>query len=59
MPFTLTKDHVRSIVDPPTLHGLLGALDPEVRWVAGSEKKDAIRMTGVYVRHSYFIMLRC
>ncbi|KAJ7915100.1 hypothetical protein B0H13DRAFT_2270479 [Mycena leptocephala] len=52
MPFTLTRDHVHSIFDPLSLHAdsapFLGALDPEVRWVSGSEKKDSTRLTGVY-----------
>jgi hypothetical protein len=60
MPFTLTRDHVHSIFDPLSLHAdsapFLGALDPEVRWVSGSEKKDSTRLTGVYVRHSYFLI---
>ncbi|KAJ6521523.1 hypothetical protein B0H19DRAFT_1244592 [Mycena capillaripes] len=52
MPFTLTKDDVHSILDPLNLHAdfapFLGALDPEFRWVSGSEKKDSTRLTGVY-----------
>ncbi|KAJ7706950.1 hypothetical protein B0H17DRAFT_573465 [Mycena rosella] len=56
MAFTLTKDHVHSIVDAATRGDMLPfmtAADPELRWVIGSEKKDAARMTGAYTLASW------
>ncbi|KAJ7176212.1 hypothetical protein C8R43DRAFT_914101 [Mycena crocata] len=49
--FTLTHDHVTDILDPASRDDwapFVSAIDPDVRWVIGSEKKDSTRMTGVY-----------
>ncbi|KAJ7205948.1 hypothetical protein C8J57DRAFT_1463006 [Mycena rebaudengoi] len=50
--FTLTKEYVAALLEPITKAGdwstFVGDIDPAVRWVIGSEKKDPARMTGVY-----------
>ncbi|KAJ7892191.1 hypothetical protein B0H13DRAFT_2340286 [Mycena leptocephala] len=52
MTITLTDSHLRSFLDAASREGnwlpFINAIDPDVRWVIGSEKKDAIRKTGVY-----------
>jgi hypothetical protein len=52
--FTLTRQHISALLDPVSRSGdwasFLGAIDPDVRWIIGSETKDSVRMTGVYVR---------
>jgi hypothetical protein len=56
MTITLTDSHLRSFLDAASREGnwlpFINAIDPDVRWVIGSEKKDAIRKTGVYVSRS-------
>ncbi|KAJ6575547.1 hypothetical protein DFH09DRAFT_1276769 [Mycena vulgaris] len=47
--FTLTPAHVTALLDPEAkLAPFLAAIDPDVRWVIASEKKDPARMTGIY-----------
>ncbi|KAJ6575554.1 hypothetical protein DFH09DRAFT_1361748 [Mycena vulgaris] len=47
--FTLTPAHVTALLDPKAkLAPFLAAIDPDVRWVSASEKKDGARMTGIY-----------
>ncbi|KAJ7159223.1 hypothetical protein C8R43DRAFT_994213 [Mycena crocata] len=52
MAFTLTTEHVHSLLDPVSEKWdwsvFLGQMDSEVRWVIGSEKKDDVRKTGIY-----------
>ncbi|KAJ7159208.1 hypothetical protein C8R43DRAFT_994171 [Mycena crocata] len=52
MAFTLTTEHVHSLLDPVSEKWdwsvFLGQMDPGVRWVIGSEKKDDVRKTGIY-----------
>ncbi|KAJ7457144.1 hypothetical protein B0H11DRAFT_2243679 [Mycena galericulata] len=48
--FALTPAHVSSLMDPLVAGdpGPFGAaIDPEVHWIIGSEKKDPERLTGV------------
>ncbi|KAJ7773889.1 hypothetical protein B0H16DRAFT_1304151 [Mycena metata] len=49
--FTLTHAHVASMLDPVAQgdwSAFVAAIDPDVRWVIGSEKQDKLCMTGVY-----------
>ncbi|KAF8190975.1 hypothetical protein K438DRAFT_1762902 [Mycena galopus ATCC 62051] len=49
--FALTRTHVDTIFDAMSrndVNTFFAAVDPDVRWVIGSETKDPVRKTGVY-----------
>ncbi|KAF8190973.1 hypothetical protein K438DRAFT_1970722 [Mycena galopus ATCC 62051] len=49
--FALTRKHVDTIFDAMSQNDantFFAAVDPDVRWVIGSETKDPVRKTGVY-----------
>ncbi|KAJ7677020.1 hypothetical protein DFH06DRAFT_976290, partial [Mycena polygramma] len=52
--FTLTEAHVQKFLEPvhraADWSSFVVEIDPNVRWVIAGETKDAVRMTGVYVR---------
>jgi len=52
MSFTLTKEHVHSIIDP-TAEGnweeFIGAIDPEVHWIVVDPTFDEASLAGTYV----------
>ena len=53
MPFKLTPDYILGLLNEAAVGNpvpLTGALDPEVRWRIGSETKDDVAKTGIYVR---------
>jgi len=56
MPFTLTKEHVHSLVDP-TAEGdwtkFLDAIDPAVHWIVVDPIFDPESLAGTYVRLPY------
>jgi len=56
MSFTLTKEHVHSLVDP-TAEGdwskFLGAIDPSVHWIVVDPTFDPSSLAGTYVRHPF------
>ncbi|KAJ7159228.1 hypothetical protein C8R43DRAFT_994221 [Mycena crocata] len=62
MAFTLTAEHVHSILDPVTekfdFAPFMNAVDPSLRWIIGSEKKDPVRKTGVYSLESWLAEVR-
>ena len=52
MPFTLTRAHAKSLVDP-TARGdwsrWFEAIDPEVHWIIADTVHDPVVLTGTYV----------
>ncbi|KAK7000669.1 hypothetical protein R3P38DRAFT_3218975 [Favolaschia claudopus] len=50
--FTLDKTYVESFFES-LQKGDLSFIDPNVRWVIGSETKDPVRLTGVYNLESW------
>ena len=53
MPFKLTSDFIFGFLTEAAAGNpgpLIEAIDPEVRWRIGSEIKDDIAKTGIYVR---------
>ena len=53
MSFKLTSDYVNHLFDEAATGNLapfFGALDPEVKWRIGSDVKDDVALTGVFVR---------
>ena len=56
--FKLTKDFILHFLNEAAAGNpkpLIDAIEPDVKWRIGSEKKDAIAKTGIYVRAPPFI----
>ncbi|KAK7028617.1 ketosteroid isomerase [Favolaschia claudopus] len=51
--FTLTEDYVKDWLKKLYTQDF-SLIDPELQWTIGSDKKDSVRLTGVYTLNSWF-----